>query len=62
MTCIAVCCIASSVYKCGFPAKFQQLHFDVQADQLRHLTSYFATMMELQSTPLPGHSQATAVA
>lgn len=32
----------------------------VQADQLRHLTKYFAAMMELQAAPSAGQRQAVA--
>ena len=37
------------------------MQFHVQADQLRHLTKYFATMMDLQGAPLVGQSQVAAV-
>ena len=43
------------------PNAIQGMQSHTQADQLRHLTKYFATMMDLQGAPQIEQSQYTAV-
>ena len=52
LRCYPDCFLAVSAYG---------MQFGLQADQLRHLTKYFAKMMELQGAPLEGQSHFTAV-